>query len=167
MPSSTYKPLTGREIREIAKFRIGKEIDSMPYLREGNSFHNVNVQIGILMTAYPEDVPVPNLDLNFDIPSDIDKLETSINQVKTAEDLAKYIERLDEHIANMQELQTKAIEARNNLVFETEVEQEFNGNQPDKTRVENNLPVTVEKIGGGKRGEVKVDPVEFKKMAKL
>lgn len=168
MPSSTYRPLTGREIREAAKLRINKEIDSLPYLREGNSFHNVNVQLAIVITAYPSDVPVPNLDLNFDIPSKgYEDLEIAIKQIDKAEELVSKYEEAERLVQSLQGLMHEIVEKRNTLVHEHESEQEFNGNIPDKTRVEHNLPVTVEKIEKGKKSEVKVEAVEFKKMVKL
>jgi len=168
MPSSTYRPLTGREIREAIILRLNKEVNSLPYMREGNSFHNVNVQLGIVITAYPDDVPTPNLDISFDVPSkDFDKEESYIKQYNKAEELtAKYNELVD-YIKLAESLQNQILEKRNTLVFEHENEQEFDGKVPDKTRVEHGLPVTVEKVEHGKRGEVKVEAVEFKKMAKL
>src|SRR5690349_8482460 len=168
MPSSTYKPLTGREIREAIKLRLNKEVDSLPHLREGNSFHNVNVQLGIVITAYPNDVPVPNLDITFELPSKgYEELESAIKQIDKAEELVGKYEEVERMIEGLKGLMHEIVEKRNTLVFEHESEQEFNGNIPDKTRVEHGLPVTIEKIEHGKKSEVKIEAVEFKKLAKL
>jgi len=168
MPSSTYRALTGREIREAIKLRLNKEVDSLPYMREGNSFHNVNVQLAIVITAFPSDVPVPNLDLNFDIPSKgYNELENAIKQIDKAEELVGKYEEAERMVENLKGLMHEIVEKRNTLVLEHESTQEFDGNVPDKTRVEHGLPVTVEKIEHGKKSEVKVEAVEFKKMAKL
>lgn len=168
MPSSTYRALTGSEIKQIAKNRINREIDQLPYLREGNSFHNANVQVGIVITAFPADVPVPNLDLEFSINSkSLEEVESAAKQIETAEEIAKAIEKLQDIKENAVKLTEELLEKRAAIVFENEIEFEFNGNQPDKTRIENNLPVTVERVKDGKRGEIKVEAMEFKKMAKL
>lgn len=167
MPSSQYNPLNGREIREAAKLRICKDIDALPYLREGNSFHNVNVQIGILITAYPSDVPVPNLDEEFDIPSKgFNELEAAIDQVEKAEELAQLIEKIDSNLEKLSLMREKTLELRNTLVYESELDPSFNGNVPDQTRIDSGLPVTIEKVEKGKRVEQKIKPMEFQKMVK-
>lgn len=168
MASSTYKPLTGREIREIINYRLKKEVNELKYLREGNSFHNVNVQVAVVITAFPADVPVPNLDLAFDIPSKgFNEIEEALNQVAKAEELARIVERIEEAKSRVETLLNQALEMRASIVFESEREFGFDGNTPDKTRMENDLPVTIEKVERGKRVETKVASTEFKKMAKL
>ena len=168
MPSSTYRPLTGREIREAIKLRLIQEVDKLPHLREGNSFHNVNVQLAIVITAYPDDVPTPNLDINFDLPSKgYEDLEIAVRQINKAEELVTKYEEAERMIEGLKGLMHEIVEKRNTLVFEHESEQEFNGNIPDKTRVEHGLSVTVEKVEKGRKNEVKVEAAEFKKLAKL
>lgn len=171
MPSSQYNPLTGKDIRTIAKLRIDNEIDKLPYLREGNTFHNVNVQIAVVITAYPADVPVPNLDLEFDIKSKaLDEIAEFSEQVEAAETIANRIERLaaieEELVAKIESVRNNLLEKRAAIVYESEIDPSFDGNIPDKTRIENGLPVTVEKVEKGKRVETKIAPMEFKKMVK-
>lgn len=171
MPSSQYNPLTGKDVRTIAKLRIDNEIDKLPYLREGNAFHNVNVQIAVVITAYPADVPVPNLDLEFDINSKaLDEIEEFKNQVEAAETIANRIERLsaieEDIVTKIENVRNELLEKRAKLVYESELDPSFDGNVPDKTRIENGLPVTVEKVEKGKRVETKIAPIEFQKMVK-
>lgn len=171
MPSSQYNPLTGKDIRTIAKLRINNEIDKLPYLREGNAFHNVNVQIVIVITAYPADVPVPNLDLEFDIPSNLlDEVGEYKNQLGVAEAIANKIENLaaieEALVQRIENIRADLLEKRAALVYESEIDPSFNGNTPDQTRIENGIPVTIERVEKGKRVETKIAPMEFKKMVK-
>src|SRR5690242_17141047 len=111
MPVSTYVALNGREIREALINRLTFEINKLPYLREGNSFHNAHVEFGLVMTAHPADVPVPQKELEFTISKkDINEIEGALAQVEKAEELAEQIDKIQEFKTKLEELENQAHE---------------------------------------------------------
>jgi hypothetical protein len=167
MPSAIYTALNGREIREIVKNKIIKEIDSLPYLREGNTFHRANVQFAFVMQAYPADVPVPNKELEFTIDAkSIDDFEEALNGIKSADKLVEQINELKLHREQIDNLLNQALELQPLMIRELDIQSEIDGSKPDAVRIENDLPVIVEKVEGGKRTEQKVSAVQFKSMVK-
>lgn len=168
MSSSLYSPLNGEEIRTIIKNRIIKEVDNLPYLKRGNSFHRAKVQFAFVMQAYPADVPIPDereIEFNIDAPS-LQGLEEAINKVEKAEDSIEKVNELQLLVEKANELLNNAREALPYLVREHEIQAEIDGAVPDKARIEGNLPVTVEKMERGRRIETQVPALEFKKMVK-
>lgn len=168
MPSSLYNALNGEEIRTIIKNRISKEVDNLPFLKRGNSFHRAKVQFAFVMQAYPADVPVPD-DKEIEFYIDAKGLDES-------EDILRRLENIDDSVEKVNELQLLADrvnklleEARENMphmIREHEVQGDIDGAMPDKVRIENELPVTVEEMKGGKRVEKQVSAVQFKQMVK-
>lgn len=168
MSSSLYNALNGEEIRTIIKNRISKEVDSLPFLKRGNSFHRAKVQFAFVMQAYPADVPVPDdKEIEFVIDSkDLDKHEEILNRLEKIDDSVEKVNELQLLADRVNELLNNARENLPHLIREHEVNDEINGSVPDKERIKNELPVTVEEMKGGKRVEKQVSAVQFKQMVK-
>ena len=168
MPSSLYNALNGEEIRTIIKNRIFKEVDNLPFLKRGNSFHRAKVQFAFVMQAYPADVPVPDdKEIEFSIDSKgLDENKEILNKLEKTDDSVEKVNELQLLADRVNELLEAARENLPHLIREHEVQGEIDGNAPDKVRIENELPVTVEEIKGGKRVEKQVSAVQFKQMVK-
>ena len=168
MSSSLYNALNGEEIRTIIKNRISKEIDSLPFLKRGNSFHRAKVQFAFVMQAYPADVPVPDdKEIEFSIDSkDLDEFEGILNKLENIDNSVEKVNELQLLADRINDSLNKAREFLPHLIREHEIQEEIDGAVPDKERIKNELPVTVEKLEGGKRVEKQVSAVQFKQMVK-
>lgn len=131
--------LNGYEIREMIKKEFAKWVDELPYLRMGNTFAMAEADVAVVMSAQPSDIPVPNAEGKIRI------LASSVRMIpndKTGE--IEYYYKLNPDNVIVEEYESGVVA----------------GNQPDKARIEHNLPVRVTKDaedGSGKiDAEVKV-----------
>ena len=168
MSSSLYNALNGEEIRHIIKNRISKEVDSLPFLKRGNSFHRAKVQFAFVMQAYPADVPVPDekeIEFSIDAKS-LEESEEALNRLEKIDDSVEKVNELQLLADRVNSLLNEAKESLPHLIREHEINDNIDGAMPDKERIKNELPVTVEKLEGGKRVEKQVSAVQFKSMVK-
>lgn len=148
-----YAALNGMEIRKIVKDRLILEIDKLPLLRIGNTFHRAEIEFGFVMTAYPADVPVPQKELEFHL---VDKsLEPEWNaHVLKIEELIATEKRLLEKQNELTRILEIINEAKLNLVVETEILNKVDaGNSPDETRANHGLDITVAERKGSQMVE--------------
>lgn len=146
---SQYSPITGEEGRQALKSSIGKKIDLMPMMKKGHAYNRFKADGHITISAYPSDVPVPEVDFKaLTIDADVeDKMPANFTKVleqidfleKAKINLQKRIERIDATLATIrpQEVIEVALDA---------------GNKPDELRVQEGLSVPmIERTGSGMR----------------
>jgi hypothetical protein len=148
---TTANALNGQEIKDIIKVRLEKIIQDIPLLRVGNTFASASVEFAFSMKAYPADIPVPDdFEVEFELlpPSDEDK--------QSAENLKKFVNKL---IDQRDEVFEKFEEQIGKYVMMIENGDSFStASAPDKTRIENNLPIPViQETSTGQRVEVAID----------
>ena len=119
------------------------------------------------MTAYPEDVPVPNKDLEFTIDSpSIQSIENALNQIEEANKLAEEIDKIKEYKDKIEVLLNQALEVYSLMVHEADIEVTIDGDKPDLVRMEAGLNVPVIERIKGKPTETTVTADQFKKLVK-
>lgn len=148
---TTANALNGQEIKDIIKVRLEKIIQDIPLLRVGNTFASASVEFAFSMKAYPLDIPVPDdFEIEFELlsPSDEDK--------ENAENLKKFVNRL---IDQRDEIFEKFEDKISKYVTIVEKGDSFStASAPDKTRIENNLPIPViQESSTGQRVETLID----------
>lgn len=144
-----YAALNGMEIRKIVKDRLILEIDKLPLLKIGNTFHRAEIEFGFVMTAYPADVPVPQKELEFHLVDESLEPEWNAHVLKLEELAAteKRLLRKQDELVGILEIINQA---KLNLVVETEVLDKIDaGNSPDETRANHGLDIQVAERKGG------------------
>lgn len=125
---TVYSALNGQEIREIIKTYLATRVDQTPLLKIANTFHKVKIEGVFQITAFPADVPVPELEFEIefkakDIPEDVNAK-------------AEYFLKLRDQI----EVANEFLEKYNP---EDVADFELDGTVPDQVRMNNNLPVNI------------------------
>lgn len=149
---STYQPINGEEGREIIKRSINEKVDKIPMMKKGHAYHKFTVDAIITITAFPKDVPVPEVDFK--------KLIT------VADNPLPTFEKVEEQITALEEVKDKLLkklEKVNNTLSVLrpqeviEVHEEA-GDKPDELRIAKGMPIPmIERTGAGIR-EIMVDP---------
>lgn len=153
---TSYSALNGKEIRQLVKQTLNREIDNLPLLKEANTFHKAVVSFGFTMEAYPTDVTCPQKEFEFEISDPSLDLTFWKNHSNNIEELKSARERLVSKGQTLAETIAKIDLALDEVAPQVEVLETLNGANPDKARIEGDLPINVIKTEGGKRMEVQV-----------
>jgi hypothetical protein len=139
---TTATPLNGREVATMLKNQSNHLIDQTPMLDEASSFHRCTIEGEFKLTAYPADVPTPKKEFAFNVDSISTKRaenEEVFNYVKkletNREELLHLLQQIDE--------QLEIYAPQMKIGFKLEA-----GDEPDKLRIEQGLPIPiVQKVG--------------------
>lgn len=153
MPQSTYAALNGREIREILKKKVCDEIDKIPLLKLGNSFHRAELDFGFTMKAFPTDVPVPEKEFTVVADSGSINNPDAIRQIDKANELEEQLNLIRKNIEKFEETLQTGEECLAEIRKDTEFIDHVDGSIPDQARIDSNLDVPVVDMKNGKRIE--------------
>lgn len=139
---SEYLAINGKEARDIIKINFSKKVDETPMLKIGNTFHRLQVAYSAQITAFPNEVEVPDIDY-------IDLLETpevangEFNEhFKKIEDLSEYRTKL---LAKLEELDSILDKAMPEVIIDEVIGGDV---PPDEVRINHELPVPqLKKVG--------------------
>lgn len=145
-------PINGKEAAETIKNQVLHLIENTPGLDVATSYHRFSVKGSFQIGAYPDDVPLPFKEIEFDINS----ISTTR---KENEELFEYVKRLEtvrEELLNRLEEADKLLDIYNPV---TRVEFNLNTirdgeDKPDALRIEQGLPIPVVVKAGGRSVEV-------------
>lgn len=144
MPLQTSAtPINGREAADLLKRQSNHLIDNTPGLDEATSYHRCTIEGEFKLTAYPADVPTPAKEFKFNV----DSISTTR---KENEEVLAYVARLEtirnELLSRLNEVgeELERYAPQTSVPFKLEA-----GDEPDKLRIENGLPIPVaQKVGG-------------------
>jgi hypothetical protein len=149
-------PLNGREAATMLKNQSNHLIDATPMLDEATSFHRCTLEGEFKLTAYPEDVPVPAKEFKFNV----DSINTKRGE---NEEIFEYVKKLETNREELLHLLQKIDEELGIYAPQTKVEFKFEaGDEPDKLRIEQGLPIPVVRKVGGRNVETYVNAQQNK-----
>lgn len=160
---SEYLAINGRELKDVIKINFGKKVDETPMLKVGNTFHRVQVAYSAQITAFPNEVEIPDIEY-------IDLIETQeaangdfSGHFKKLEDLAAYRIKI---IAKLEELDSILDKTMPEVIIDEVIGGDI---PPDEIRINHELPVPQLKkvgtdgMGHDRKAEVSLDFVGSKK----
>jgi hypothetical protein len=139
---TTATPLNGHEAATMLKNQSNHLIEQTPMLDEASSFHRCTIEGEFKLTAYPADVPTPKKEFAFNV--------DSVNTKKGEnEEVFEYVKKLETHreeLIHLLQLIDEQLE-----IYAPQLKVEFKleaGDEPDKLRIEQGLPIpVVQKVG--------------------
>lgn len=149
----SYNAINGKELRDIIKINFGKKVDSTPMLKIGNSFHKVQIAYSAQITAFPNEVEIPDIEYVeiFSSPAVVNgKLDSHFAKI---DEVFEYRIKLLAKLEELDSILDKAMPEEN-------IDETVGGDKPpDEVRIEHGLPVPVTKIVNketGRKAEVNV-----------
>jgi hypothetical protein len=148
---TTYKPIDGLEAKKALRILFDEAVDKIPLLRQGNAFDRIKLQYGVVVTAFPSDVPVPEMEFT----KIIETTESAEGQFSLR---YKKIEELNERRKSLVSLIERIDKVLDVIAPETEIVDEVSaGDTPDELRERLGLPLTVlAKNKQGHRAEIEI-----------
>lgn len=139
---SEYLAINGKELRDIIKINFSKKVDETPMLKIGNTFHRVQIAYSAQITAFPNEVKIPDIEyIDLIETPEVHKGEFNFHFQKL-EDLATYRTRL---LAKLEEIDSVLDKAMPEVIIDEVIGGDV---PPDEIRINHELPVPqLKKVG--------------------
>jgi hypothetical protein len=153
MPESLYNAINGQEAKTMMINRLSNAINSLPYMKRGNTFHRLYCWLKIDIRAYPADVPTPKGEFEFELkPDDLNKMDNEdirkeydihVTKFDKTLGLIKVIDERIEELYNIKQNYLDFVNQHYPSLLNEVIEIGNNESKPDYLRIKEGLPLHV------------------------